>query len=254
MPNINIKDLCVDFPIFNAHSLSIRNVIIDKLRGRKGNKKSSHKTVRALDQINFEVKAGDRIGLIGHNGSGKSTLLRALAGIYHPTAGSISMTGTVSTLFGTAFGVNEEMTGYENLFLNSLIFSRDYKKTSAQMEEMAEFTELGEHLNFPVRTYSAGMKVRVGFASATNMAPEILLIDEVFGMGDKNFQAKTQKRMVNLIDNTSILFLASHSNALIAQFCNKALHLSHGKVVDFGNVDDVIKSYESYESPRQIYS
>lgn len=244
MVSIKIKDLCIDFPIFSSQSLSIRNALAGKLvGGTLAKDKSSYKTVRALDGINLDVKAGDRIGLVGHNGSGKSTLLRALAGIYPPTSGSIEAQGKVSTLFGTSASMNGDMTGYENLFLNSLIFSGDYKRTKKQMDSMAEFTELGDYLNLPMNTYSEGMKVRIGFASATNFVPDILLIDEVFGAGDKSFSEKSNQRMNELIDNSHILFFASHSDGLLKKFCNKGLYLSKGKVVEFDNIDKVLSAY-----------
>jgi len=244
MINVKITDLCIDFPIFSSQNLSLRNAIVDKFVGGKfANNKSSVEVVRALDNINLEVKSGDRVGLIGHNGSGKSTLLRVIAGIYPPISGKVEVKGSISSLFGTVATMNDEMTGYENLFLNSLIFSSDYQKTKKDLDVMAEFTELGNYLKLPMRTYSDGMKVRIGFTSATNIIPDILLIDEVFGAGDKNFTEKSNLRISKLIDNSNTLFLASHSDELIHQFCNKALYLSKGQIVDFGTVDNVLNTY-----------
>jgi ABC-2 type transport system ATP-binding protein/lipopolysaccharide transport system ATP-binding protein len=245
MSTISLKNVSLEFPVFNAQKLSLRNVIVDTLGGVFDRKKNSVPIVRALDNISFETKPGDRIGLIGHNGSGKSTLLRLLAGIYYPTDGSLKIQGSISTLFGTAVGLNEEMTGNENLFLSSLIFTGNYKKTKESLEELAIFTELGNYLPLPIRTYSEGMKMRIGFAAATNFSPDILLIDEVFGAGDKHFAEKSSKKVEDLIHNSNTLFFASHSDDLIKKFCNKAIWMSKGKIVEFGEVGKVLKKYNS---------
>ena len=199
----------------------------------------------ALDDLSFEIKEGDRVGLLGHNGSGKTTLLRTLAGIYAPSSGTLESFGDISSLFDFSAGGDEEMTGYENLFTLSLLHYKCFKKAKEKLDEFAEFTGLGEYLNLPMRTYSAGMKVRVGFSVATSVEPDILLIDEVFGAGDKEFNKKSQGRMISLLGKTKILVFSSHSNELIRQFCNKAILLSHGRIIDFDNVDSVIRTYNS---------
>jgi ABC-type polysaccharide/polyol phosphate transport system ATPase subunit len=245
MSTISLKNVSLEFPIFNAQKLSLRNAIIDTLGGSFTKQKNSIPIVKALDGISFETAPGDRIGLIGHNGSGKSTLLRLLSGIYSLTSGSMKIEGSISTLFGTAVGLNEEMTGNENLFLSSLIFTGDYKKTKDSLEELALFTELGNYLQLPMRTYSEGMKMRIGFAAATNFSPDILLIDEVFGAGDKSFSEKSSKRVETLIHGSNTLFFASHSDDLIKKFCNKAIWMSKGKIVEFDKVQKVLKKYNS---------
>ncbi len=247
MSTVSLKNVSLEFPIFNAQKLSLRNVIVDTLGGVFDRQKNSVPIVRALDNISFNTEPGDRIGLIGHNGSGKSTLLRLLAGIYYPTSGAMKIDGSISTLFGTAVGLNEEMTGNENLFLSSLIFTGNYKKTKDSLEKLALFTELGNYLQLPIRTYSEGMKMRIGFAAATNFSPDILLIDEVFGAGDKHFAEKSSKRVEDLIHGSNTLFFASHSNDLIKKFCNKAIWMSKGKVVEFDKIEKVLKKYNSTE-------
>ena len=245
MSVVKVNNLTIEFPIHSAHSLSLRNLVAARFVGGTFKKKENVPVLCALDKISFEVQPGDRIGLIGTNGSGKSTLLRALAGIYPPTSGEIKINGRISTLFGTSLGINDEMSGYENLFLNSLIFTKDYELTKEKMPEMIEFTELGDHLKLPLRTYSDGMKVRISFSSATNITPDVLLIDEIFGAGDKNFYEKSSKKIIKMIDHSNAMFLASHSDVLIKKFCNKAIHLSSGKIVKFGEVKEVLFSYEN---------
>ena len=244
MITISLKDVSLDFPIYNSQKLSLRTAIIDKIGGFLENTNAAIPAVRALHNINLEVNAGDRIGLIGHNGSGKSTLLRTIAGIYTPTHGVLETKGNISTLFGTGIGINEEMTGHENLFLASLIFTKDYQKTKETLEELADFTGLGNYLNLPMRTYSDGMKVRIGFAAATNMVPDILLIDEILGAGDKEFAEKASAKIAHLIKKSNTLLLASHSVELMRQFCNKAIWMSKGEILEYGDIDQVIKVYE----------
>lgn len=241
---ISLKNIYLDFPIFNAHKFSLRNAVVGKLGGTLTKGQGSLKIVEALKNVSFEAHMGDRIGIIGHNGSGKSTLMRTIAGIYTPTAGALKVKGNISTLFGTSIGSNEEMTGDENLFLGSLIFGRNYKKAKESMDKLREFTDLGEYLNLPLRTYSEGMKVRVGFAVATNFEPDILLIDEIFGAGDKDFAEKSQKKIEGLIEKSNTFLFASHSNDLIRRFCNKALLMEHGQIKAFGEVGDILKTYD----------
>lgn len=241
--SVKVKNLKIEYPIHSVSSLSLRNLIASRVVGGQFKKKINKSVVCAVDDISFDISPGDRVGLIGANGSGKSTLLRALAGIYPPTSGTIEVSGIISTLFGTSLHINDEMSGYENLLLNSLLFTKNYQLTNSQMEEMANFTELGESLKLPLHTYSEGMKVRVSFSSATNIIPDVLLIDEIFGAGDKFFAKKSVDRMTNLIDKSNILFLATHSEHLIKQFCNKALYLSGGKLIKFGDRDEVLDCY-----------
>ncbi|HCI48762.1 MAG: hypothetical protein A2621_00285 [Alphaproteobacteria bacterium RIFCSPHIGHO2_01_FULL_41_14] len=245
---ISLKNISLQFPIFNAHKFSLRNVLVNKLGGQLAKGDGSLKIVEALKNINFEAHVGDRIGLIGHNGSGKSTLMRTIAGIYTPTSGALKVKGSISTLFGTSIGSNEEMTGDENLFLGALIFGRSYKKAKESMNKLREFTELGDYLNLPLRTYSDGMKVRVGFAVATNFEPDILLIDEIFGAGDKDFAKKSQQKIEELIEKSNTFLFASHSEDLITRFCNKAILMSHGELKAFGDVENVLRAYHQEKS------
>ena len=246
-PTISLKNVYLHFPVFNAHKFSLRNTLVNKLGGGLTNE-GSLKIVEALKNVSFEAGVGDRIGLLGHNGSGKSTLMRTIAGIYTPTSGSLAVRGNISTLFGTSVGVNEEMTGEENLFLGSLIFGKNYRKAKESMQSLRDFTDLGDYLNLPLRTYSEGMKMRVGFTVATNFEPDVLLIDEIFGAGDKDFSEKSQKRIEDLIEKSNTFLFASHSDDLIKKFCNKAILMSHGELKAFGNVNDVLKEYNRTKS------
>lgn len=243
MSVVSLKNVSIDFPIFNAARFSFRNTLVNKLGGGFGKTQGDVHIVNALRDVNLEVQKGDRIGLVGHNGSGKSTLLRTIAGIYTPTKGHITIRGEISTLFGMNSSLNDEMTGNENLILGALIYGKTKKEAEESLSKMQEFTELGDYLNLPLRTYSEGMKVRIGFAVATNFQPDILLIDEVFGAGDKGFFEKSKTRIESLIQQSNCLFLATHSDELIQKFCNKAILMSHGQIAYMGDVKSVLKRY-----------
>ncbi len=244
MASIHLDNVTVDFPIYE----SIRSFKRDLLQKAGGlirrDKNHAHRvTVRSLDSITFNVEHGDRIGLIGHNGAGKSTLLRVLAGVYEPVAGRMVIEGHVSPLFNTSPGMVVDDTGIENIFTCGLHLGMTISEIEAKLDDIAAFTELGEYLELPVRTYSSGMLVRLGFAIATAIDPEILLLDEGLGAGDARFAEKVSKRIDALIDRASILVLASHADALIRQMCNKAVLMDQGRALKVGGVEEILAAY-----------
>jgi ABC-type polysaccharide/polyol phosphate transport system ATPase subunit len=229
MAHISINDLTVEFAIFGAKSRSLKNRIIAQATGGRVIPGARDiVTVRALDRLNLEINDGDRIGLVGHNGSGKTTLLRVLAGIYKPSAGTITIRGRVGALLDPHAGIDPESTGIENIYLRGYMLGMSRREISAKLDEIIEFTELGEFVSLPLRTYSAGMYARLAFAVSTAARHDILLIDEGIGAGDAAFQAKAQRRVEDLIDRTRIVILASHSEDLLARFCNRRLEMAHG--------------------------
>lgn len=246
MSIIDLKNVSLDFPIYNTQAFSLRNSLLNAATGgilRKGEKNTY--TVSALKSISFSLKSGDRVGLLGHNGSGKTTLLKLLAGIYSPSSGDIHVRGKIATLFDVLLGTRDDMTGYENLYISSIMRGKTISETKKSLEEMAEFTELGDFLNIPMRTYSSGMKLRVGFAVATEGTPDILLIDEVFGTGDQNFVSKSTARLRSLIDRSGILVFSSHSGELLKQLCNKVMILEHGEIKAFGATEETLDAYKN---------
>ena len=233
MAHISIENLTVEFAIFGAGSRSLKNQILSQATG--GRVMASARdivTVRAIDGLNLEVKDGDRVGLIGHNGSGKTTLLRVLAGIYKPSGGAITIEGKVGTLLDPHAGMDPESTGIENIYLRGYMMGMGRREITSKLDEIAEFTELGEFLELPMRTYSAGMFARLAFAVSTSAQNDILLIDEGIGAGDTAFRKKAQQRIESLFRRTPIIILASHSEELIAEFCNRRLQLEHGAIKD----------------------
>jgi homopolymeric O-antigen transport system ATP-binding protein len=244
MAFLRLRNLSVEFSMYQGSSRSLKKTIIaSTTRGNLARDAFDRITVRALNDLNFNIEQGDRVGLLGLNGSGKSTLLKVLAGIYRPTKGQLFASGNVSALLDINVGMNPDATGYENIILRGMymnIHPRDMRKRA---DEIAEFTELGDYLDMPVRTYSSGMGVRLAFATATCIAPEILLLDEWLGAGDALFLAKAKKRMEEFVKLSSVLVLASHSMAILEEWCTHGIWLEFGHVKMTGPIKDVIAAY-----------
>lgn len=187
--------------------------------------------VRAIDRCNLEIREGERVALSGHNGSGKTTLLRVLCGIYKPTGGAMSVQGRVGTLIDATAGMDFESTGIENIYLRGYMLGMSRTEITSKIEEIVDFTELGEFLELPVRTYSAGMFTRLAFAISTAVETDILLIDEGIGAGDASFQHKVQQRVERLFQRTPIVLLASHAEGLVRQFCTRRVTMEHGRLI-----------------------
>jgi ABC-type polysaccharide/polyol phosphate transport system ATPase subunit len=186
--------------------------------------------VTALDNVSFELKAGDRLGLVGANGAGKTTLLKVLYGIYEPTAGSIEAHGRRDALFNIHLGFRNEATGRRNIVLRGLINGWSKREIDQRMDEIIDFSELGDFIDMPIHSYSQGMAARLAFAIATSFEPEILLMDEWIGAGDQNFQEKAKARLEKMVTKAGIIVLASHSTALLQRVCNRVISLEHGRI------------------------
>jgi lipopolysaccharide transport system ATP-binding protein len=244
MAHIEFKEVSIAFPIFNAESRSLKNKVLGLSTGGKlGVNAKGVTEIQALDHISFAFVDGARIGLIGHNGSGKSTLLRALSGVYAPQSGSISIKGDVVSLIGISLGINAEFTGRENILIRGSLLGLTRQQIKDATDEIIAFTELGEFVDMPLRTYSSGMHLRLAFAISTTIAPEILLMDEWLSVGDENFKHKAEERMQLLADKSSILVIASHSKEHILKVCNRVIWLEHGHVKMDGDPKTVCSAY-----------
>jgi ABC-type polysaccharide/polyol phosphate transport system ATPase subunit len=190
--------------------------------------------VSALDDVSFSLRAGDRLGLVGPNGAGKTTLLKVLYGIYQPTSGRIAINGRVDALFNINLGFRGEATGRRNILLRGLISGWSMDQINAVTDDIIAFSELGEFIDMPFKTYSQGMAARLAFSIATSFKPEILLMDEWIGAGDPSFQEKAQTRMNEMAANAGIIVLASHNSALLNRTCNKMMELKEGRMEYFG--------------------
>lgn len=202
--------------------------------------------VRALQNINLELHEGERIGIIGHNGAGKTTLLKLLAGIYPPTSGRLEVQGRVSTLLDIGVGIESDATGWANIAYRGYLQGLTPKEVRQRRQRIAEFSELGEFLNIPVRFYSSGMLVRLCFSIATEIDPEILLIDEILSAGDLSFQEKAHRRILELIHNSRLLVIATHDTVTVPKLCTRMIWLDHGQIVLQGEPEQVVEAYKEY--------
>ena len=237
--SINLTKASVHFKV-NLDGGSLKTKI-----ARKVNRTENHRYIKALDEVTLNITEGERVGIVGLNGAGKSTILKLMAGIYPPTSGSVDISGHVCPMFEFATGFEMHQTGWDNIKIRALLLGMKQHELQEKIQEIAEFTELGEFLNYPVRTYSAGMFIRLAFAVSTAINPQILLLDEVVGAGDMNFAAKAKSRMLEFMQTGKILVFTSHSMDLIREYCDRVLWIKQGNVVADGNVDEIIKQYIS---------
>jgi len=243
-PSLRLRDVSVDFPIYSGGSRSLKKVLFNRTtQGNLARDARDRITVQALSDITLDIANGDRLAIIGANGAGKSTLLKVLAGIYAPTRGHMHASGRVSALLTPSIGLNPDATGRENVITRGMFMDVHPRQMRDRVDEIADFTELGYYMDMPVRTYSSGMMVRLCFAVATSVRPEILLMDEWIGAGDAAFFAKAQQRMTDFLSATSILTLASHSLPLLQEWCNRAVLLDNGRITAMGSVEEVAEFY-----------
>ncbi|MDR2877004.1 MAG: ABC transporter ATP-binding protein [Chromatiales bacterium] len=246
MAFIELKGVTLALPIYDVQGRSLKKKIMRFGRRNaiaEGN--DGVIVVRALDNVDLRFEPGDRIGLIGRNGAGKSTLLRVMAGIYAPSAGTVTSEGKIVSLLDISLGMDENSTGMQNIRLRGLLLGMSDAEIQAKQQSIVEFCELGDYLDLPLRTYSSGMRVRLAFAVSTAVNAEILLLDEVMGVGDAAFMHKAKDRLHDLHNRAEIVVLAMHSNAEIRNVCNKVLWMENGRVRAFGTVEDVVSAYEA---------
>jgi ABC-2 type transport system ATP-binding protein/lipopolysaccharide transport system ATP-binding protein len=241
---LRLRHLSVEFPIYQGSSRSLKkSLLASSTQGNLARDAFDRINVRALSDLVLDIEDGDRLALIGPNGAGKTTLLKVLAGIYEPSQGRLFTSGRVSALLDPSVGLNPEATGWENITLRGMYMGIHPRAMREHAQEIADFTELGHYLDMPVRTYSAGMMIRLAFAISTCIPPEILVMDEWLAAGDAHFLAKAQRRMEEFVRGSSILVLASHSLPLLEQWCNRGILLQQGKVMATGTVKEAMAVY-----------
>jgi ABC-type polysaccharide/polyol phosphate transport system ATPase subunit len=248
MAYIELKGATLDLPIYDVQGRSLKKTVL-----RMGRRNTIAEgtdgvvVVRAINNVDVRLDKGDRVGLIGRNGAGKSTLLRMMAGIYSPTHGSVVSAGKVVPLLDISLGMDDNSTGMQNIRLRGLLLGMSDAEIRAKQQSIAEFSELGDYLDLPLRTYSSGMRVRLAFAVSTAVDAEILLLDEVMGVGDASFMHKAEERLMDLHSRAEIVVLAMHANTEIRKVCNKALWMERGHVRAFGPVEEVVSQYEAQD-------
>jgi len=243
--SIDVRNASVDFPIFDAKTRSLKKTVLGlgKAGGRIGTEQRVP-VIEALRDISVRMADGDRVALVGHNGAGKTTLLRLLSGIYEPTRGSSRIEGKIAPIFDLAVGMDPEISGYENIIIRGLFLGMTRRQMEGKIAEIAEFTELGDYLSMPLRTYSTGMRVRLALGVVTSIDPEILLLDEGIGAVDAEFLAKARTRLNELVERSGILVFASHSDEFLRQLCTSAIWMEHGRVKQQGSLREVLTAYK----------
>ena len=248
MAYIELKEVCIDFPIPKSKlNAGLKRSLIHTIGGKfRSSVGASY--VRALDKITLQLTKGDRVGLVGHNGAGKTTLLRVLAGVYPPSFGEIKCNGRIGSLLDISLGFDLEASGYENIFLRGLYLGLTKQQISECIDKISNFTNLGNYLSMPIRTYSSGMLMRLAFAITTEVEPDIILMDEWISVGDAKFMEQAKERLESFINTSSIMVLASHSEDLIRSTCNKAILLGQGEILTEGSVEEVYHHYNFFGS------
>lgn len=231
MPHLKLTNVSVSLPVFGAAAASLKQSVLATLAGGRFKTTGGVTSVLALDDVSLTLREGDRLGVYGHNGAGKTTLLRTLAGYFPPQTGTVLRGGTVASFVDPMFGMDLDATGYENIHLRGLAMRLSTASIARLTPGIAEFSGLGDYLSMPLRAYSAGMLMRLGFAITTSVRADILLLDEWLSTGDAEFRERAERRMREIIDHAGILVLATHSPELIHRECNRAIQLERGRVV-----------------------
>lgn len=254
MSSITLEDYSLVYPMFHGSARSFKKSLFKGVREKLTNRQAvggsivsqaDTTVVVALDHVTLSIASGERVGLIGHNGAGKSTLLRALAGIYESSLGTMLVEGQVHALLSPQAGMNTDLTGRENIRLYARILGLSDKLAKVLESDVEQFAELGAFLDLPVRHYSSGMAIRLGFGLATAPRPEVLLMDEWFMAGDSHFQEKARERLTRLIECVRILVVTSHSMPILRQWCTRIIWMEGGRIRMDGPTDQIIDAYEA---------
>lgn len=243
---INMKDVNLYYPSNAYNATTLKQEIFSKLSAKK--RISTLEDVHALKNINLQIKDGERVGVIGFNGAGKSTLLKALAGLYPIKTGTIETRGEIRPMFELTLGFDMESTGRENIMNRGLMLGGTPDEVRSKEQEIIDFAELGQFIDYPIKSYSSGMLVRLAFAISTSVTGDILLVDEILSAGDINFQAKAKNRMMNIMDRARILVLVLHDMSTIREVCDRTIFLKNGEIIADGKPDEVINIYLSHLS------
>ena len=235
---ISVQDVCMTFRIADNKTTSFKNYLIQRIKNN-----ISYKEFKALEKVNFNVYKGEVVGIIGLNGAGKSTLFKVIAGILKPTSGKVEKYGSVAPLIELGAGFNGELSGIENIYLNGLLLGYSKKFIKEKTQEIIDFADIGEFIYSPVNNYSSGMKARLGFAIATMVKPDILIVDEVLSVGDYKFREKCEKRIKEMIEGGTTVLIVSHSMGTIQSMCNRVVWIEKGRVKEIGITEEVLPKY-----------
>jgi len=235
---IEVSNISMQFRLSTEKVDSLKDFIIRKIR-----KNLMYDEFFALDNVSFDVKKGEVLGIVGMNGAGKSTLLKIIAGVMKPTHGSISRSGTIAPLIELGAGFNGELTGIENIYLNGMLLGYSKKFMSSKLDEIIEYSELDKFIYAPLKSYSSGMKARLGFSIATVIKPDILIVDEVLAVGDYKFREKSEAKILSMMEGGTTVLFVSHSLGQVQKLCERVVWLEKGAVKDIGLAKDIIAKY-----------
>jgi ABC-type polysaccharide/polyol phosphate transport system ATPase subunit len=238
---IKVQDIGMKFNLSPQKIDNLKEYIIKLLK-----RELHYQEFWAISDISFEVQKGDKLGVIGLNGAGKTTLLRLIAGVMKPTEGNIQINGKIVPLFALGAGFNPDYTGRENIFLKGALLGYKKRFLQERYDEIVEFSELDDFIDVPLKNYSSGMKSRLAFSIASMVEPDILILDEVFAVGDAKFRQKSQERMQSFLNKDTTVLYVSHSLGQVKRICNKAIWLEKGKLITQGPVDEVCEAYEKF--------
>ena len=241
--SIELSGVSIDFPLYHGNARSLKKMVLSSVSGRMSADARHRVVVEAVRNVSFSLASGDRLGLVGHNGAGKTTLLRALAGIYEPVAGKLRVVGSINALLDPNLGMNLDLTGRENIVLRGQYQRLSRTEIAGLADDVAKFAELGDFLDLPVRIYSSGMLVRLGFGLATAIKPQVLLMDEWLLAGDANFLEKARARLEDLVRGAEILVLSTHLPEVVRDWCTRVIWLDQGRVRADGPAEVVLADY-----------
>lgn len=236
---IKVENVGMKFNLSKEKIDSLKDYVIKSLKGQV-----SYNEFWALRDINFTLKKGDRLGILGLNGAGKSTLLKVIVGVFKPTEGKVIKHGKIAPLLELGAGFDSQYTGRENIFLYGAVLGLDKNFLEEKYDEIVKFAELEEFIDVPLKNYSSGMRARLGFAIATIVEPEILILDEVLSVGDAKFRKKSEKKVMSMFDKGVTVLFVSHSIEQVKRLCNKAILLEKGRIIASGDIDEVAEIYE----------
>lgn len=237
---LDVRNVSMVYKVSKEKVDSFKEYFIKKVK-----KQIEYETFTTLNNVSFQVNKGEVFGIIGLNGAGKSTLLKIVAGIIKPTSGTVKRTGTIAPLIELGAGFNGDLTGKENIVLNGLLLGYPKKMILEKMDEIIEFADIGQHINYPLKNYSSGMRARLGFAIATIVEPDILIVDEILSVGDIKFQKKCEQKIQGMISSGTTVLFVSHSLSQVEKLCHRVLWLDQGSIVDIGDTKEIIQRFKS---------
>lgn len=238
---VKVENVSIDYKMMKDKVKSVKEYVVQLLQG-----KIKYEQFRALNDVSFEVKKGEVMGIIGRNGAGKSTLLKVISGILKPTSGIVSLGGSVVPMLELGSGFDFDLSGRENVFLNGAVLGYSERFLNDKFDEILEFSELNDFIDIPIRNYSSGMVMRLAFSIASLVNPEILIVDEILAVGDSAFQEKSKAKMLELMSGGTTVLFTSHSINQIKEMCDRVVWLEHGNVMDVGEPDEVCGKYEEF--------